>query len=274
MTVRLSPPAVSRVSGAPRAPGLRVLCALLAAAAAATPWAQARPEIFDPSTGTGGRGGDAGEITIELDTARARNADKSLGLALFASSVLPGAGQAYLGENRAAKSFLLTEAGFWASLFISYQMRESHLQSARHHVSRYAGADASRWGETMLERAAAYRASHETERRQDSYELYYVLANNGRELAVDDPDHPHWDFGSSNTPENTRHWKEYQSVMRHYRGAKVAMSFAVGALVLNRAASAAHTLRAYRRTSGKGLSYRFDPEWGPEHSGIRLSVTF
>src|SRR5690606_7586401 len=131
-------------------------------------------------------------------TARARNADKSLGVALFASAMLPGAGEAYLGERRAAKSFLLAEAGFWAGLFISYQMRESYMQSARHHVSQYAGADASKWGEGMLERAAAYRASHENEHRQDSYELYYILSHNGRSLAEDDPDHPHWDFGSSN----------------------------------------------------------------------------
>lgn len=270
MTVRL--PAFLR---APRAAltalPVRALGGLLLAALAAH--GQVRPEIFEPAPGTGPRGAGDGEITIELDTARARNADKSRALALFASAVLPGAGEAYLGETRSARSFLLAEAGFWAGLFISYQMRESYMQSARHNVSHHAGADAARWGETMLERAAAYRASHEHEHRQDSYEMYYVLSN-GRELALDYPDHPYWDFGSSNTPENTRNWKEYQSVMRHYRGAKVAMSFAVGALVLNRAASVAHTLRVYRRTSGKGLSYRFDPEWGPESSGIRLSVTF
>lgn len=270
MTVRL--PAFLR---APRAAltvlPVRALGGLLLAALAAH--GQVRPEIFEPAPGTGPRGAGDGEITIELDTARARNADKSRALALFASAVLPGAGEAYLGETRSARSFLLAEAGFWAGLFISYQMRESYMQSARHNVSHHAGADAARWGETMLERAAAYRASHEHEHRQDSYEMYYVLSN-GRELALDYPDHPYWDFGSSNTPENTRNWKEYQSVMRHYRGAKVAMSFAVGALVLNRAASVAHTLRVYRRTSGKGLGYRFDPEWGPESSGIRLSVTF
>jgi len=44
--------------------------------------------------------------------------------------------------------------------------------------------------------------------------------------------------------------------------------------VLNRAASMAHTMRAYRRTSGKGLGYRLDPEWSPERSGVRLSMTF
>jgi len=249
------------------------VAAVLMAAVASS--AQARPEIFEPAPGGGGTADPGGpEITIQLDTARARNADKSLGLALLGSAVLPGAGEAYLGEGRSAKAFLLAEAGFWAGLFVSYQMRESYMQSARGHVSRYAGADASGWNETMLERAAAYRASHEDAHRQDSYEMSYILSNNGRSLAEADQNHPHWDFGSSNTPENTARWAEYQSVMRHYRGAKVAVSFAAGALVLNRVASVAHTLRAYRRTSGKGLSYRFDPLWSPEASGLRLTMTF
>ena len=113
-----------------------------------------------------------------------------------------------------------------------------------------------------------YRSYREKEHRQDSYELAQDLS--GEEMAA----MPEWDFGSSNTPENTAHWRRYQSVMRNYRGAKVALSFAAGALVLNRVASVAHTLRVYRRTSGKGLSYRFDPEWTPEGSGIRVSVIF
>jgi hypothetical protein len=248
-------------------------CGLLAAVAAS---GQARPEIFEPSPGSGGTRDVGGpEISIELDTARARNADKSLSLALLGSAILPGAGQAYLGESRAAKSFLLAEAGFWAGLFISYQMRESYMQSARHQASQYAHdptgdgrAPCAGQGESCLELMASYRSYTEKAHRQDSYELAQQLSNQPVE------DLPYWDFGSSNTPENTARWKEYQSVMRHYRGAKVAMSFAAGALVLNRAAAMAHTLRAYRRTSGKGLGYRFDPEWGPEGSGIRVSVTF
>lgn len=208
------------------------------------------------------------EITIEVDTARARNADRSLGLALLGSALLPGAGEAYLGEDRAAKGFLLTEAGFWAGLFIAWQVRENYMQSARNYASQYAGADAEGRGESYLETMVSYRSYYEKEHRQDSYELAQVLS--GQPMA----ELPPWDFGSSNTPENTRNWNEYQSVMRHYRGAKVAVSFAVGALVLNRVASMANTLRAYRRTSGKGLGYRFDPEFGPDHSGIRLTVKF
>lgn len=241
--------------------------ALLLALSLAPPAAAQRPDVFEPMT-------PGGEITIELDTARGRNADRSLGLALLGSALLPGAGEYYLEERRVAKSFLLAEAGFWAGLFIAWQARESYLQSARNYASQYAGADAAGQGPGYLERLATYRSYREKEHRQDSYELAQVLS--GREMA----EMPDWDFGSSNTPENTARWRDYQSIMRHYRGAKVAMSFAVGAMVLNRAASVAHTLRAYRRTSGKGLAaaepppYRFDPVFGLDGSGMRFTLNF
>lgn len=244
-------------------------CVLLLALDAAAARKTGGPESFDPSS-------SGGEITIELDTARGRNADRSLGLALLGSAVLPGLGEAYLGENRTAKSFLLAEAGFWAGLFISWQVRDSYLQSARNYASQYAGADAAGQGPAYLERLATYRSYREKEHRQDSYELAQVLS--GKDVAV----MPDWDFGSANTPENTERWRDYQSIMRHYRGAKVAMSFAVGAMALNRVASVAHTLRAYRRTSGKGLSalpppplpVAFVPEFGPDGSGLRMTVNF
>jgi hypothetical protein len=243
---------------------LRLLPWAAAFAFAAPAWSQSSPDSFDPSDPTVGR-----EFTVELDTARGKNAERSLGLALFASAVLPGTGEYYLREERSARAFWLAEAGFWAGLFFATRIKADHMQSARNYASEYAGADARGQGEGYLEKLAAYRSYREKEHRQDSYELSQVLAGEDEMPIL-----PDWDFGSSATPENTRRWKEYQSIMRHYRGAKVAASFAVGALVLNRAASIAHTLRVYRRTSGKGLSYRFDPEFFEDGSGIRLSVNF
>jgi hypothetical protein len=229
-------------------------------------WAQS-PDTFDPSQGQALEGGR--EFTVELDTARGRNAERSLGLALLASALLPGTGEAYLHEDRSARAFWLAEAGFWAGLFFATRIKADHMQSARNFASEYAGADASGQGEAYLERMASFRSYREKEHRQDSYELNQILT--GQEVAA----MPDWDFGSSATPENTARWNEYQSIMRHYRGAKVAISFAVGALVLNRAASLAHTLRVYRRTSGKGIGdYRFEPEFHEDGSGIRFSVNF
>lgn len=230
-----------------------------ALAFAASGWAQS----FDVETSVGR------EFTIEADTSRGKNSEKSLALALLASAALPGTGEYYLQDYGSARGFWLAEAGFWAGLFFSSRIKADQLQSARGYASQYAGADAAGQSEDYLERLAIYRSYREKEHRQDSYELNQVLA--GEELAS----MPDWDFGSSADPENTARWKEYQSVMRHYRGAKVAMSFAIGALVLNRAASLAHTLRVYRSTSGKGLnSFRFEPEWYEDGSALKFTMNF
>jgi hypothetical protein len=62
--------------------------------------------------------------------------------------------------------------------------------------------------------------------------------------------------------------------LRYYRASKVAISFAVGALALNRLASMANTLRVYKHTSGKGLGLNVVPELGPESAGTRVSLNF
>jgi len=239
-----------------------------ACALGAQAWAQSSPDTFDPSaSGTSSPGGR--EFTVEVDTARGRNSEKSLGLALLASAVLPGTGEAYLGEDRSARAFWIAEASFWAGLIIATRIKSDNMQSARNYASEYAGADAAGQGAAYLERLATFRSYREKEHRQDSYELNQVLTSQAVESM------PDWDFGASGTPENTAHWNEYKSIMRHYRGAKVAISFAAGALVLNRAASIAHTLRVYRRTSGRGLGYyQFVPEWGPDGSALKLTVNF
>src|SRR5690606_27897403 len=92
---------MSRVSASVAA----ALAGLLALLAAAPARAQFRPEAVDASPAASGE--DGREITIELDTARGRNAERSLGLALLGSALLPGAGELYLREDRAAKSFLM-----------------------------------------------------------------------------------------------------------------------------------------------------------------------
>jgi hypothetical protein len=213
------------------------------------------------------------DITIELDSSQARNAGKSLGLALLGSAILPGAGEAYLQEEKSARNFFLVEAGFWASLFIALEARASYLQSARNYAAEYAGAPSSGMSAAYLENLANYRSYADAENRQDSYELNQVLSGvrNGN-YAI--PASDAWDFGSSNTPSNTAHWDEFQSIMRYYRGANITLSFAIGALALDRVVALAHTLRVYRRTSGKGLSFHVNPIIGPDLSGIRLALTF
>ncbi len=219
-----------------------------------------------------------GEFTIEVDSSTTRNKDKSLGLALLASAALPGSGEAYLGQSGSAKAFLLAEVGFWAAVFVAWQARESYLQSSRNYAAEFAQADAEGKGEAWLNKAGDFRAYASSQHRQgpsDSYELAQILnGDRDGDYPIEAVPENAWDFGSSNTPENTRNWMRYRSTLRHYRGAKVALSFAVGALALNRIASLAHTLRAYRRSSGKGLSWRVEPLIGPEATGGRLAFEF
>jgi hypothetical protein len=121
----------------------------------------------------------------------------------------------------------------------------------------------------------SYRAYQEKQHRQDSYELAQVLSGK-RELDYDIKPLPenYWDFGSSSNPQNTRAWRDFQGTMRFYRASKVALSFAVGALALNRLASMVNTLQAYKRTSARSASLEVTPELGPDYAGTRLTFRF
>ncbi len=214
-------------------------------------------------------------FTIEMDRSLGKNADKSLSLALLGALILPGTGEFYLRESGQAKPFLLVELGFWASLCVSWWSMDSHLQSARNIASDYAGIDASNKSVAFLNTMSEYRSYLEKEHRNDSYELSQILSGK-RDGRYDIPSSPenYWDFGSSNTPENTRHWKTFQSTLRYYRASKIALTFAIGGLALNRVAALAHTLRLYRRTASQGLSWQAIPEFGPNSAGVKWVCAF
>ena len=226
---------------------------------------------LDPSSDSA----NSADITIEVDQSKSKNEGKSLALALAFSAVLPGSGEYYLQEKGRGKTFLLAETAFWASLYLAWVSKESYLQSARNYASEYAGIDASQKGEGFLELMGSYRSYLEKQHRQDSYELAQELSGkvpNEFEFAAIPENY--WDFGSSNTPENTRHWNVYQRTLRYYRSSKVAVSFAIGALALNRLASMVSTLNVYKHTSSKTVGFELTPEIGPESTGARLSLNF
>jgi hypothetical protein len=215
------------------------------------------------------------DLVIEVDKSQSINRHKSLPLAILCSVVLPGSGEVYLNDRGRGKAFLLAEAGFWASLYIAFISQESYLQSARNYASEFAGIDASGKSISFLNTMSNYRSYQEKQHRQDSYELSQILSGK-RDRNYEIPISPEndWDFGSSTHPQNTQNWKTFQSTLRYYRASKVAVSFAVGALALNRLASLANTLHIYKRTSAKGLSLQVIPEFGPESTGSRLSLNF
>ncbi|GEM_PF-440273 len=214
------------------------------------------------------------DVTIEVDPGQSRNKDKSLPLAMLFSAALPGTGEFYLQEKGSAKAFMLTEAGFWASLYVAFLARESYLSSARNYASEYAGIDASGKSSAFLETMATFRSYQEKQHRQDSYELAQQLSGKrDRDYDIPAVEANYWDFGSSVNPENTANWRTFQQSLRYYRASKVAISFAIGALALNRLASLANTLRVYKHTSSR-LSLEVIPEIGPDYTGSRLSLKF
>jgi hypothetical protein len=219
---------------------------------------------------------DAEDVTIEVDPGQSRNKDKSLPLAMLFSATLPGSGEFYLNEKGNAKAFLLTEAGFWASLYVAFVVRESYLSSARNYASEHAGIDASSKSPAFLETMATFRAYQEKQHRQDSYELAQILSgkrDGNYDIKAEEANY--WDFGSSVNPENTANWRTFQQTLRYYRASKVAISFAIGALALNRLVSLANTLRVYKGTSAKGLGrIEIIPEIGSDNTGARVSLGF
>jgi hypothetical protein len=214
-------------------------------------------------------------FVVEVDPGQSVNKDKSLPLAMLFSAAMPGAGEYYLQEKGHAKAFLLAEAGFWAALYISFVSRDSYLQNARNYASEYAGIDASEKSAAFLETMANYRSYQEKQHRQDSYELAQILSGKrNRDYDIAPTEENDWDFGSSANPRNTDNWRTFQSTLRYYRASKVAISFAVGFLALNRLASLANTLNLYKRTSVGGTGLRIVPEIGPDYTGTRVSLSF
>lgn len=276
MNVTLGP---LRTSAGPRplAAALFAACLCLAAAypARAQDIGPDGPETPAASPATPVDSSGPGDLVIEVDPKQSRNTRKSLPLAMLFSAVLPGTGEYYLEDKGHAKAFLLAEAGFWASLYISLVAKDSYLQSARNYASEFAGIDAGGKGEDFLNTMASYRSYQEKQHRQDSYELSQILSGK-RDRDYDIPMTPEndWDFGSASNPQNTRNWNTFQSTLRYYRASKVAVSFAVGALALDRLLSLANTLHVYKRTSAKGLSMQVIPEFGPDYAGTSLSLRF
>jgi hypothetical protein len=213
-----------------------------------------------------------GETVIEVDQRQSKNASKSLPIAMLCSALLPGSGEYYLEDKGPGKVFLLVEAGFWASLYIAFLAQDSYLQSSRNFASEFSGIEAGNKSVNFLNTMASYRSYQEKQHRQDSYELSQILSGKrDRDYAIPMSPENDWDFGSSTNPQNTRNWKTFQSTLRYYRSSKVAVSFAVGALALNRLASIAHTLNVFKRTSAKRLGLQVLPEFGSDYAGARLS---
>ncbi len=195
------------------------------------------------------------DFVVEIDTAQSKNVGKSLTLALGLSALVPGSGEFYLEEKKASKIFFLTEVGMWGALWFSYLARESYLQSARNYAREYAGLKKTDADADFLSVLTKYRSYQEIHHCKCSYEHDQILSGK-RDGDYDIPatEENYWNFGSAAVPENTENWKTFIHTTKAYGRAKVAVTWAVGGLLLGRLASLINTLHVYRTTSVKGLA--------------------
>jgi len=195
------------------------------------------------------------DFSITIDTVQSVNVGKSLMLALGMSALVPGTGEFYLKDKKASRNFILTEVGFWGALWIAMLARDSYLQSSRHYGSAFAGLENDKPSEELLNAMTQYRSYREVHHCKCSYEQIQILSGK-RDGDYDIPDKQenHWDFGSAAIPENTENWKTFIATTKNSGRAKIAITWAIGGLILGRVASTLNTLHLHRTTSVKGLS--------------------
>ncbi|MBF0430979.1 MAG: hypothetical protein HQK83_06845 [Fibrobacteria bacterium] len=195
------------------------------------------------------------DFVIEIDTGQSKNIGKSLTLALGFSLLAPGSGEYYLRDKKKAKLFALFEVGFWSALYFSWMAKQAYLESARQYAWEYAGIDATDKDEQFLSTMTRYRSYKEIHHRKDSYESIQILSGK-REQDYDIPasEENYWDFGSAAIPENTNNWNQFIDATKAYGRADVALTWAIGGLILGRVLSFINTLHLYRTTSVKGLT--------------------
>jgi hypothetical protein len=184
---------------------------------------------------------------------------KSLGAALGLSLLLPGSGEAYLGNKFRQKVFISTELTAWLLTGTAYVLREQYKSTAHAYAIRWAGATGAPKNLEYMERMETFRSRNGVENQPnalgefDNYNLYMER----NELAIDN-EYPNekpylWDWGTSDDSENTRRWNRYGEILSKYRRAEIALKASVGALILNRVISAISVVQLYKSNSLRNL---------------------
>lgn len=191
------------------------------------------------------------------------------GRAILASFALPGTGQMMLGSAKRGEALLWLDGTLWAlwSGFSWYGSAREH--DARLYAGREAGADLA------VRESPYYRA---LEQYDNSDEYNENVRSDARDIYPDDPERQHayyethaysgskaWNWSSDSA--RLRYW----GTRRAGRDAALNAQFAVGALLLNRLASAIDcALFAGRDGSVRRVEFR--P--GDAEPGIKVCYRF
>ena len=156
--------------------------------------------------------------------------------ALWRSLLIPGWGQHQLGNQIAARRFLLAEAGLWLSWYSGRRISEWHAQDYRAYAAEHAGADVRGRKESFFRNLAFYDTVEEYNSAQ--------LRNRNGSATYPDGEGLGWAWDSSNNR------RQYRNLRRTSLGAAKAVRFVIGGMLVNRALAAIQ-LKFIARSSGK-----------------------
>ena len=220
------------------------------------------------------------QVVISVDESVSKNRDKSLMLAVGASTLLPGMGELYLGERGMVRPFVWTEAALWVTTLSSYFIGERYLTSAHGFAVRHAGLTSSSKNTSLLNTVGDYRSRGGVAGQNSSPDMdedyNQAQLRSGKAIDEEFDESIQWDWGSSDNPESTENMDEFKSRLKHYRVSRIVFQASVGALVLNRLVSVLDAIRIYRKTSSKSFSgnLEFLPEFYEDGSGLSVNVKF
>ena len=156
--------------------------------------------------------------------------------ALWRTLLLPGWGQHQLGDQIAARRFLLAEAGLWLSWYSGRRISEWYAQDYRAYAAEHAGALIRDRRESFFRNLAFYDNVEEYNSAQLRNRNWSATYPVGKGLG--------WTWDSS---DNRR---QYRSLRRTSLGAAKAARFAIGGMLVNRALAAIQ-LKFITRSSAK-----------------------
>ena len=214
------------------------------------------------------------QTVISVDEDLSKNRDKNLVLAVAASAVLPGTGHYYLGHKRAA-SFFWIDAALWVSVASTWIYSDNQIENAMGYAARHAGANPVKKDLAYLTVIGDYRSrgGHDYQNsspdNNEDYNMAMIRA--GQEIDAVYPKEYTWDWGTSDSSENTARIKEYKEILKRHRISKIAFQISLGAMALNRVLAILDVMRIYRQTTA---NFSFIPLATPQYSGVFVNYEF
>jgi len=188
---------------------------------------------------------------------------------LLRSLTVPGWGQATLGHNGAAKTFLLVEAGIWTS-FVAFSLQDAMRTDSYERSARLnAGIDLSGRDEEYRRIVGGFLSSDDYNR--------LVVSRDAANLYYDDPPQ-YWAYIAAHSVQGSAGWHwasledlvQYRAQRKDAQRAEQRANTALALAVVNRLISAVHAMRIAGREPATPRSWNF--EMVPAEDGNLLAM--